>query len=690
MHRMLLVPEPTKSWMRTFSLPAWSRCGASLFLTFTIATLTTHSQDFPEGPAAPGTNSSRATVFKKMTLEELMNQDVTSVTRAPAPFRDAPAAINVITSEQIRRSGAQSIPEALRLADNLDVAQISSGAWAISSRGFNASVGNKLLVLMDGRSVYTPLFSGVIWDMQDYLLEDIDRIEVISGPGGSLWGANAVNGVINIISKSAKDTQGLYLKAGAGTWLEDFGSVRYGATLSSNVYFRVFGKYADRGPEDFRDGTSAHDPWNRGMGGFRLDAEPSAQNLFTLEGTGSGENVHTMPGGEGLPTSEGTASDENIIGRWAHVFAEDKDLTLQFYYDRTHLAAPFQSSGVIPRGTLYEDLDTADLDFQDRLPIGPRDRFTWGMEYRHTHDNVNDAPLVAFLPNVLDQDLFSAFVQDEYILCAGVTLTAGAKIEHNDYTGLELEPSGRIRWDLAGNQMVWAAVSKAVRAPSRYDRDLLEPSPAYGVFLGTTNSGFRSENLVAYELGYRAQFGPRVTGSISGFYNDYNNLRSLSLSSGGALPLVFQNDLLGETYGFELGSDYQILNWWRWHAGYSLLKEHLHVKPGGTDLFKGLNETADPQQQVFLRSSMDLPYHTEFDADFRWIDRIHNNNGGTPGVVDAYPELDLRLGWHATDHLDFSIVGQNLLHDRHPESGFAGPAQEEIVRGVFGEVQFRW
>ena len=640
-------------------------------------------------PLAESTNAANISTYKRMSLEELMSLDVTSVSKTPQPYSQAPAAIQVITAGDIQRYGASSIPEALRLADNLDVAQVSSAGWDISARGFNSSVGNKLLVLMDGRSVYTPLLSGVIWNVQDYLLEDIDRIEVISGPGGTLWGANAVNGVINIVSKSAKDTQGFYAEAGGGTVLEDFVGARYGGTLASNVYLRVYGKYFDRGGEVFTNRPNAGDSWDRGQGGFRLDAETSPQNAFTWQGDAYGGDTHERPGGLDTPQADGRASGANTIGRWSHTFSDDSDMTVQMYYDRTHLAAPFESFGTnIPAGTLFDDLDTFDLQFQHRFAWGSRQQIIWGGEYRFTHDEVGEAPLVAFLPPTLDQNLYSGFLQDEIKLREQLRLTLGSKLEHNDYTGFEVEPSGRLRWDVTDKQMIWGAVSRAVRTPSRYDRDLFEPNPAYGSLLGG-NPNFVSETLIAYELGYRAQLARQVSGSLSAFYNDYDHLRSLNYSPGMTPPLIFENHLRAHTYGFEASADYQVLEWWRLHGGYDLLKEDFVIGPGG-DLDNGLNEAADPQQQVFLRSSMDLPFHTQLNASARWIDTVHNNNGPTPGTIPSYAELDLRLAWQVTKRLEVSIVGQNLLHEYHAEAGFPGPTQEEIQRNVYGKVTFRW
>jgi iron complex outermembrane recepter protein len=663
---------------------------ARVMLGLVLATLPkTNAADLPPAPPVqPETNSDLIMTYKKMSLEELMDQEVTSVAKQPQPLGQAPASIQVITGEDIRRSTASSLPEALRLADNLDVAQASSSAWNISARGFNASPGNKLLVLMDGRSIYTPLFSGVIWNMQDYLLEDIDRIEVISGPGGSLWGANAVNGVINITSKSAQDTQGFYGEAGGGNWLEEFAGLRYGDTLATNVYYRIYGKYFERGAEVYSDGSSAQDSWNRGQGGFRIDSDYASPNQFTLQGDLFGGDTHTTPGGEGTPNAEGTTSGGNVLGRLTHTFSDDSDMSLQLYYDYNHLSAPFQDFPPfdVPSGNLYEDLDTYDAEFEHRFPLGERNHVVWGLGYQFTRDNVQDAPLVAFVPGTLDQNLYSGFLQDEIELRDNLFFTLGSKLEHNDYTCYEYEPSARLKWNLTDRQMIWGAVSRAVRTPSRYDTDLFEPSPGYGAFLGTSNSTFFSETVIAYELGYRAQLGKNVSTSLSTFYNDYDHLRSLNFESGTTLPLEFQNGVEGDTYGCELTVDYQMLDWWRWHTGYDYLKEHIQVKPGQTDLYNALSETADPENQFFLRSSLDLPCRVELDAAFRWIDTVHNNNGGTPGTVPSYGELDARLGWHATKNIELSVSGQNLLQAQHPEAGYPDSTQEQIIRSVFGKI----
>jgi len=632
--------------------------------------------------------------YKKMSLTELMDLDVTSVAKQPEPYGQAPAAIQVITSEDIARSGASSLPEAMRLADNLEVAQKNSHDWAISARGFNTALGNKLLVLMDGRSVYTPLFSGVFWDVQDYLLQDIDRIEVISGPGGTLWGANAVNGVINITTKSAKDTQGLYVEGGGGSQLQYFGGARYGGTLASNVYYRVYGKYFQRDNEVFGDGKDAPDSWNMGRGGFRIDAEPSLQNTFTLQGD-------YYAGHEGVVTGgRANVSGGDLLGRWSHTFSESSDMSLQMYYDRTHLVDPIPASvaGTItlaPAGTLTDDLDTFDIDFQHHLHLGDWNNIVWGLGYRFTHEVDDNAPALAFLPPTLDHNLYSAFLQDEITLRENLFLTLGTKIEHNDYTGVEVEPSARLQWNVTPKQMLWGAVSRAVRTPSRIDRDLSQPGPSSLLVLLQGGQNFESETVIAYELGYRAQPTAKLQTSLSAFYNDYDHVRSTTTNStldsfGLPFPFFFQNNLEGHTYGFELSANYQLLDWWRLHGGYDLLKEDIRVKPGKFDINDALNETADPQQQFSIRSSMDLPKNIQFDATLRWVDELQNNNGATVGTVPSYFELDARLAWRPIKSLELSVVGQNLLHDHHPEYGFPGPTRVEISRGVYGKVSWEF
>lgn len=677
------IPKPSiRNRDQSSSRIALSRIDLCIILTFIVVVLVLPSDAYGQTTAGDTLSTSE---LKQLSLEDLMDIEVTSVSKHPEKLSETASAIQVITSDEIHRSGATSIPEALRLADNLDVAQNASSGWNISARGFNAAVGNKLLVLIDGRSVYTPLFSGVIWNMQGVLLNDIDRIEVISGPGGTLWGANAVNGVINIITKQAKESQGLYVETGGGSTLKDFGSVRYGGTLSPNVYFRAYGKYVNEGSQVVGSGTGASDSWNRGQGGFRIDDEQSPRNQLALQGDIYTGETDLAPG------KVGKAGGGNIVGRWIHKFSDENDMTLQMYYDRAHLADPFPSSLSIPAGELKDDLDTYDLDFQDRLQLGGWNRVVWGLGYRFTHDVVVDAPIVAFIPGTLNQKLFSVFVQDEITLYENLALTLGSKLEHNDYTGYEAEPNGRLQCNITDKQMIWGAVSRAVRAPSRYDRDLYQPDPQYTYpYYLVGNSTFKSETVIAYELGYRARLSGNISGSLSAFYNNYDHLRSLNYAivPPGVLDIFYENNLRAATKGLEFAGDYEVTDRWRVHLGYDLLKEDVYVVSGTVDLDSARNETADPQQQIFLRSSMNLPHEVELDAAVRGIDMLHNNNGSTIGTIPGYFELDVRLGWHPLETVELSVVGQNLLHKRHPEYGFPSPAREEIERSVYGKLSF--
>jgi len=609
--------------------------------------------------------------LKKLSVEQLMDIEVTSVSKRPEKLSETASAIQVITQEDIHRSGASSLPEALRLASNLEVAQVNSSQWAISARGFNNTSANKLLVLIDGRAVYTPLYAGVFWDVQDTLLEDIDRIEVISGPGATLWGANAVNGVINITTKNARDTQGLLLLGGGGTELRGFGGVRYGYTLGTNLYFRVYGKFFDRDSSVLLNGREATNDWYMGQGGFRLDWEASAVNLLTLQGD-------LYDGRIAQPAKGDTAlGGGNVLGRWSHTFSDNSDLKLQWYYDRTHRNVP---------GTFAEDLDTYDVDLQHRFPLGERNDIVWGLGYRLLEDDVGNTPTLAFLPPRLSRQLFTGFVQDEIALVKErLHLTLGTKIEHNDYTGFEYQPGGRLAWKLTPRQTVWAAISRAVRTPSRIDSQLYAPgNPPFFLIQGGTN--FVSEELLAYELGYRIQPHPRLSLSLAAFYDDYDNVRSVEkINPPAPYPIILANRQKGESYGAELAADYRVTDWWRLRAGYTELQIRLRPKSGSTDLTRGGSESHDPNRWFSLRSSLDLPAHLAFDTSFRFVTHIANQ------AVPEYGELDLRLAWQPLATLEFSIVGQNLLHDHHPEFGtVAMPTRQEAERGVYGKVLWRF
>ncbi|OLB48470.1 MAG: hypothetical protein AUI08_11185 [Gemmatimonadetes bacterium 13_2_20CM_2_65_7] len=556
-----------------------------------------------------------------------MNIEVTSVSRRAERLAQTASAIQVITQEDIRQSGATSLPEALRLAANLQVAQINSREWAISARGFNSTSANKLLVLIDGRTVYTPLFSGVFWDVQDVLLSDVDRIEVISGPGATLWGANAVNGVINVITKEAKDTPGLTLVGGGGTELQGFGTARYGGTLGPRANYRIYGKGFARDRTLLPNGQGAPDDWHMGQGGFRIDWDASTSNRLTLQGDlydGRSNQVNR---------GEIAISGKNLIAKWGHTVSANSDVGAQMYYDRTHRDIP---------GTFGEDLDIYDVDLQQRALLARHD-VVWGVGYRLINDRVANSPGLAFLPPHVARQWFTAFVQDELALVAErLHVILGTKIEHNDYTGLEIQPSGRLNWTLSPN--------------------------------------FHSEEELAYEAGYRHQNGPWLL-SLATFYSHYHGLRSIEQTNPpNPTPLVIANGQDGESYGAELAATYRVSDRWRLRGGYTELRVHIWPNPGSTDTSRGSAESHTPDRQLFVHSSLDLPAHLRLDGMFRYLGKIANQQ------LPAYAELNARFTWQPVAALDLSIVGQNLLHNRHAEFG-TPTARREIQRGVYGMAQ---
>jgi iron complex outermembrane receptor protein len=617
-------------------------------------------------PASGAAESSQplnsATQLKQLSLEELMNLEVTTTARQPALLFTAPSAIQVITQEDIRRSGATRLPEALRLASNLQVAQVDSRQWAISARGFNNTLANKLLVMIDGRTVYTPLFAGVFWDVQDTLIEDIDRIEVVSGPGATLWGANAVNGVINIITKPANETQGTLLTAAGGSLLNGLGAARYGTKLAENTYVRVYGKYFDRGNTVLPSGGDATNDWRMGQGGLRLDWLPPQGDSFTLQADGYGGSFEQpAPGNTDV-------NGQNVLGRWRRPLAEGSDLTVQSYWDRTYRKTP---------QSFTEDLNTFDLDFQHRFPLGQRQEIIWGGGYRLMIDRVDNGPGLAFRPEDQDLQLVSGFVQDEFILVPErLRFTLGTKLEHNDYSGFEVQPSGRMTWTPEEHQTVWGAISRAVRSPSRVDRDLFFPAtPPYAIAGG---KDFDSEKLIAYELGYRWRPVDRLTLSLASFFDDYDDIRSISTNT-----FTIENANGAEIWGIEFSGGFEPLDWWRLRAGYTFLHKHTFISPGGSDINRGRAEGNDPEHQFVLQSMINLPYGLELDCVLRYVDNLPEP------PVPAYFTADVRIGWRWRNNLEISVVGQNLCDPQHPE--FGPPAtRQEIPRSVYGKVTWQF
>jgi iron complex outermembrane receptor protein len=600
--------------------------------------------------------------LKRLSLQELLDEEVMTVSRTAERMADTAASIQVISSEDIRRSAATTLPEALRLASNLQVARASSSAWAISARGFNNTLANKLLVMIDGRTVYTPLFAGVFWDAQNVLLEDIDRIEVVSGPGGTLWGANAVNGVINVITKHARDTQGTYLSGAAGSFLQDFGAVRYGGGNGSNLYYRAYAQHFDYHATELEDGSGASDAWKMTQGGFRMDWEPAAVDLLTLQGD-------LYAGKLDGEIEETPVDGQNLLGRWTRVLGEASEVQVQMYFDRTWRDAP----------SYEEDLITYDVELHHRFPLGDQHSIIWGAGYRLMRDRINNTgPQVAFLPPDRNLQRANVFLQDEIAMVPDrVKLAVGAKVEYNDYSDFEFQPSARFAWTPDESQTVWGAVSRAVRAPSRVDTEAYVPAPP--VPPDTPNlaggSGFEAETLVALELGYRFRPVEPLSVSIAGFYHFYDDLRSLDQT--GPNTFVVENHFKGEARGVEVSADYVPVRWWRLRAGYTYLHKELRAD-GGDDPSAGVREGNDPEHQFVLQSIMDLPGGFEFDVMGRYADDLPSPE------VPSYFALDARIAWEYKD-LEIALVGQNLMESRHREFGV-----REIPRAVYGKVTLRF
>lgn len=608
-----------------------------------------------------------------LSLEQLANIEITSVSRRAESLADAPASIYVITNDDIRRSGVTSLPEALRLAPNLQVARTSSSGYAISARGFNNSIGNKLLVLIDGRTVYTPLFSGVFWDSQDVMLEDIDRIEVISGPGGTLWGANAVNGVINIITRQAQETQGTLAAAGGGN-LEAGGSVRYGGKFGADGHYRVYGRYFDRQNTERADATDVSDGWHKGQVGIRADWGGGNRN-FTLQGDAyNGKLDQAQPG-------KTTIDGVNLLGRWSQRLAGGSDFRVQTYFDHTKREVP---------GTFAEELDIFDVEFQHGIPVGASQRVLWGGGYRYARDRVQNSPGLAFLPADKDLGWANVFVQDEIRITNTVELTAGIKLERNDYTGWETLPNLRLAWKPHASQLLWTALSRAVRAPARLDRELFVPANAPFILGGGPN--FRSEIANVFEVGNRGQPSSAVTYSITAFYQDYDHLRSLEPAPGSiCLSITPGNNCLlanlieGTSKGFEAWGSYQAMRAWRLSAGVLLLDVDLKRKPGSLDPVGPSALGNDPDYQVLLRSSHNIGDSYELDFMLRSIGELPDPN------VPSYTAVDVRLGWEVMRGVGLSVTLQNLLDSSHPEFGSATGVspRSEYERGVFLKLTCR-
>ncbi|HEV2702383.1 MAG TPA: TonB-dependent receptor [Steroidobacteraceae bacterium] len=622
---------------------------------------------------AASTQSAESSIssLKNLSVDELLNVEVTSVSKTAEPLSDAASAIYVITRDEILRSGARSLPDMLRLAPNLEVAQISSSSFAISARGFNGPAASKLLVLIDGRSVYTPYHSGVSWDIEDVPAEDIERIEVISGPGATLWGANAVNGVINIITRNSADTQGASAQLGGGN-LEQRANLQYGGSLGPGVSFRLYADSFRYDDDTTASGTNALDGWHKAQGGFRVDwSQPG--DLLTMQGDLFGGTEEKL-----MPPEELT-SGGNLLARWNHQLSDGSGLQIQTYYDHVAFSLP---------GVAKDDIDTYDLELQHNFSWGARQSIVWGAGVRSESDDfptvLSSTQPLLFSPQRRTLNFQDAFIQDSISLSSTVKAILGTKLENDPYTGFVPLPSARLSWKVTNSNLLWAAVSRAVRAPSRLDRDLSEVEGSVVVVKG---GDFQPEKLTAYELGYRTEPASTVSLSVSTFYNVYNDLRSLEPATNAGLPFEFANLMDGKTYGVEVSSNYQVFDWWLLTAGANWLHEDLHFDPGSSELGGIALAGDDPLYQASLRSTMNLAPNWLLYLDLRRVSALPNP------ASPAYTEADLRIAWTVSSRIELSLVGSNLLHAQHLEFGTTstpiqlGPTGVETGRSVFFNIR---
>ncbi|HEV2425793.1 MAG TPA: TonB-dependent receptor [Terriglobia bacterium] len=644
------------------------------------------------------------------SLEELMSMKVTSVSRKEQKLSRAAAAIYVVTADEIRRSGATNIPDVLRMVPGLDVAQMDANSWAISARGFNNQFANKLLVLIDGRTVYDPTFSGVFWDIQNVPLEDIERIEVIRGPGAAVWGANAVNGVINIITKGSKQTQGGLVVAGAGPTTTQ-GMVQYGGKVKGGEgAYRVYAMDTNTGNLMNSPGQPGNDGWRQLNGGFRSDWDLSPRDSLMLEGNLLSEHggqtikglLSLSPPLEGVRRDALDIQDGNLLARWSRKLSGRSDVAVQAYYDGVGHTGFFG---------LHENLNTLDFDFKHHFAAGDRHDIVWGLGYRFTGDQFTRGFAISFDPPKRANNLFSGFFQDEIRLTNSIQLTVGSKLEHNAYTGFEVEPDVRLLWSPSDRQAFWGAISRAIVQPSRENEDLRVDNTAFpgqGGLIDVVslfgNPRFRAEELVAYELGYRAQASRRVSLDVATFYNVYHRLTTTEPGTPFlektpepvhlVIPQFFDNKMHGNTHGAEATVTWEVAERWKISGSYSWLKMDLHLDPTSLDPLGTPSQPnpyspaaagMSPRHQFQVRSYLNLPRRFEFDTAFSYVDRLPEL------AVPSYLRVDARLGWKLGESAEFSLAGQNLLDRRHFEFGGLNlvlPTQ--AGRSVFAKLTWRF
>ncbi|WP_225893006.1 MULTISPECIES: TonB-dependent receptor plug domain-containing protein [unclassified Methylomonas] len=635
--------------------------------------------------------------IEAFSINELMQMEVSSASRKSQTVSDTAAAAFVISQEDIRRSGATSIPDALRLAPGLEVAQINASVWAVTARGFNSRYANKLLVLMDGRSVYTPLFSGVFWDLQDTLMEDIERIEVIRGPGAVMWGANAVNGVINIITKKAKDTQGNLFVAGGGNQERGFAGYRHGGRIGDDGSYRVYAKTFERDTFVNAAGDRLHDDWRSVQGGFRIDDRISNDSRYTIQGDVYRKTIgNTVTPQTVLPpfnrefNFDDHADGANLLARWEGNFSDGSEFMLQGYYDRVAFSA----------AALSDSQDMVDIDFQHRLHPNADHDLMWGASYRFIHSTTVNTSAIAFTPNSLGYHNGSVFVQDDITLIDNtLRLTLGTKLEESHFGNTQVQPNARLMWTPDQVHSVWASVSRASRTPARGEAQANVglggvptglPAPFDQIqVIAQPDPKLRAEKIFAAEIGYRTQWTEKFSTDITAFSNHYSDLVMFRRGElvGLTQSLIWSNAQQDfTTRGIEIASEWHVLDWMRFSGNYSHLKMEIPQDPLNPDI-AGLS----PRHRGSLRWQMDLPEKIKLDFTLRHVGRLHSNSQAVP----AYTTFDARLAYEPYNGVEFAVIAQNLFSPSHPEykdsSALSLPSSAvEVPRSIYGKLSWRF
>ncbi len=643
--------------------------------------------------------SEQSNPLKTLSLEQLANVEVTTVSKEPEQVWRTAAAVTVLTSEDIRRSGYTTVADVLRLVPGVDIGRNDAIGYSVGIRGFQNIFSKALLVLIDGRSMYTTLFAGVYWDVVNQLpLENIERIEIVRGPGTTIWGANAVNGVINIITKRAEETQGVYVSIGSGNVDQGRSFVRYGGKQGS-VDYQVYGNWFTIGPEfHFAPGRiNNYDDWWNALGGFRADWKKSDRDTITLEGgvftDRTGEQVEIAffnAATKTAVTGRDRTSGGNLLLNWKHKTSDTSDFQLQTYYDKVDRDRP----------QFGEKRDTFDIDFIHHFALGTRNDVVWGGGFRATPDHTSShhPGSVDFLPADRTEYLYTGFVQDEiHLTPKALSLTAGVKLEHNDYTGFEYQPTARLLYHPKAHQTLWGSVTRAVRTPSRLDQDLsIAAFIAPSFFLRILGErSFKSEVTIDYELGFRQLISSRLYLDLAAFRNNYHGLESVG--SAAIVPVTnpgpphlefvvpFVNGASGPSEGGEIAATWNATDHFRLTASYSYIALHLQSTVGALGNSVALNFThSAPRNRVVVAPRISFAKRFEFDPSYFYTSATASD-ANFP--VKAYHSLTARLGW-TTDHLELSVTGDNLLQPHHVEAS-SNPSVG-IRRSVYGRVAWKW